>query len=165
VATVIAAPLAPAEPGTVIETSPASLCMVRALAQRLAEQGGAGLIVDYGHERSGSGDTLQAVSGHRFADPWQEPGSRDLTVHVDFDALAKAAAGEGVRVSGPRGQGEWLRAVGIEHRAEALARAAPERADEIAAALHRLVSAEQMGVLFKMLALTAPAWPRPEGFE
>jgi SAM-dependent MidA family methyltransferase len=161
----IPAPLEPAETGTIVETSPASLGVVRALAQRLARQSGAALIVDYGHARSGAGETLQAVSGHAYADPWQEPGSRDLTAHVDFEALGRAARAEGVRVSGPRGQGEWLQAMGIDARAAALAAAAPERAAEIEAARDRLVAPAQMGVLFKALALTAPDWPKPEGFE
>jgi SAM-dependent MidA family methyltransferase len=160
----IPAPLAPAETGTVVETSPASLGIVRALAQRIAAQGGAALIVDYGHVRSAAGETLQAVSGHAFADPWQEPGSRDLTAHVDFEALGRAAGAEGVRVAGPRSQGEWLEAMGIGVRAQALAGAAPERTAEIEAARDRLVAPEQMGALFKALAFVAPAWPDPEGF-
>jgi SAM-dependent MidA family methyltransferase len=159
----IPAPLAPAETGTIVETSPASVSIARALAQRLAAQGGGALIVDYGHVRGGSGDTLQAVSGHAFADPWEEPGNRDLTAHVDFEALARAAAGAGVRVAAAT-QGEWLRAMGIDLRAESLARAAPEQAEAIAAARDRLVSPEQMGSLFKALALTAPDWPEPAGF-
>jgi len=160
----IPAPLAPAETGTVVETSPASLGVVRALAQRIAAQGGGALIVDYGHVRSGTGETLQAVSGHAFADPWQAPGRRDLTAHVDFDALDRAARAEGVRTSGPRGQGEWLQAMGIDARAAALAHAASDRADEVAAARERLTAPDQMGILFKVLALTCPAWPEPEGF-
>ncbi|HZF96298.1 MAG TPA: SAM-dependent methyltransferase [Allosphingosinicella sp.] len=160
----IPAPLAPAETGTVVETSPASLGIVRALSQRLLEQGGAALIVDYGHVESAAGETLQAVSGHAFADPWDAPGSRDLTAHVDFGALARAAGAEGVQVTGPRRQGEWLRAMGIDQRTSALAEAAPARSAEIEAARDRLVSPEQMGSLFKALALVAPAWPEPEGF-
>jgi SAM-dependent MidA family methyltransferase len=159
----IPAPLAPAETGTVVETSPASLGIARALAQRLAAQGGAALIVDYGHVRSGSGETLQAVSGHEYADPWQEPGSRDLTAHVNFGALARAAAAEGVRVAGPRTQSEWLGAMGIDLRAAALAEAAPDRAAEVESARLRLVSAEAMGELFKAMALVSPDWPEPEG--
>ena len=161
----IPAPLAPAETGTIVETSPASVSIVRALAQRLVAAGGAALIVDYGHVRSGSGETLQAVSRHGFADPWEEPGSRDLTAHVDFEALARAAAGEGVIVFGPRGQGEWLGAMGIEQRAAALAAAAPERTGEIEAARARLVEPAQMGGLFKAMALTAVDWPEPAGFQ
>ena len=160
----IPAPLAPAETGTIVETSPASLNVARALSRRLAAQGGAALVVDYGHAKSGAGETLQAVAAHAYADPWQEPGSRDLTAHVDFEALAKAAAGEGVRISGPVGQGAFLEALGIGQRAAALSAASPDRAEEIEAARHRLVAPEQMGTLFKAMALTAPAWPAPEGF-
>ena len=161
----IPAPLAPAETGTVVETSPASLGIVRALGQRLAAQSGAALIVDYGRAASAAGETLQAVSRHGFADPWQEPGTRDLTAHVDFEALARAATAEGVRIAGPRPQGEWLRAIGIDVRAAALAKAAPDRAEEIDVARSRLVARDLMGDLFKAMALVSPAWPEPAGFE
>ncbi|WP_431851770.1 class I SAM-dependent methyltransferase [Allosphingosinicella sp.] len=160
----IPAPLAPAETGTIVETSPASASTVRELARRLAAQGGAALIADYGHVRSGIGETLQAVSSHGFADPWDEPGARDLTAHVDFEALCRAAEGQGVRLSGPRPQGEWLQAMGIDARAAALAGRAPDRSSEIEDARDRLVSPDRMGTLFKMLALTSPDWPEPEGF-
>jgi SAM-dependent MidA family methyltransferase len=146
------------------ETSPASLEIVGALARRLAAQGGAALIVDYGHDRPGTGDTLQAVSGHAFADPFEAPGERDLTAHVDFHALASAARVAGVRVFGPAPQGAWLGAMGIKLRAASLAKAAPERGPEIAAARERLTGAGQMGRLFKAMALVAPSWPQPAGF-
>ncbi|HEX2764171.1 MAG TPA: SAM-dependent methyltransferase [Allosphingosinicella sp.] len=160
----IPADLRGAPAGTMIETSPASLATVRMLARRVRLHGGAALIVDYGHDRTSAGDTLQAVSRHGFADPWAEPGERDLTVHVDFESLGRAAAEAGARVSGPVGQGDFLDRLGLRARAAALARAAPERADEIEAARHRLTSPEAMGTLFRVLAVTAPSWPEPEGF-
>ena len=153
------------EADVIEEDSPASLAIVRALAGRLASQGGAALIVDYGHNRPGTGDTLQAVSGHAYADPWEAPGTRDLTAHVDFPALAAAARDAGVRVHGPMPQGDWLETMGIQLRAAALAKAAPERTGEIAAARDRLIAPSQMGRLFKVLALVAPAWPAPAGFS
>ena len=152
----------PADPVT--EASPASIAIVRTLARRLAAQGGVALIVDYGHDRPGIGDTLQAVSRHQYADPWQAPGSRDLTAHVDFSALAEAARAEGLRSFGPVGQGDWLEAMGIQLRAASLAKAAPERTEEIAAARDRLTAHSQMGRLFRVLALAAPGWPEPAGF-
>ena len=152
-----------APPGTVMEAAPAAAAIVRRLAQCIAMQSGAALIVDYGHDRTAAGDTLQAVAAHEYADPWIEPGTRDLTAHVDFEALAAAAAAEGARVSGPAGQGDFLTMLGIDSRVQALSRAAPDRADEIAAARDRLVSPQQMGTLFRVLALTAPHWPAPEG--
>ncbi|HYI65256.1 MAG TPA: SAM-dependent methyltransferase [Allosphingosinicella sp.] len=146
------------------ETSPAAVDVVRALARRLVRQGGGALIVDYGYDRPGTGDTLQAVSRHAFADPFEAPGDRDLSAHVDFAALARAARGEGARVFGPVAQGDWLDAMGIALRAAALAKAAPERAGEIAEARARLAAPERMGRLFKVLALAAPGWPEPAGF-
>ena len=104
------------------------------------------------------------MSAHEYADPWTAPGTRDLTAHVDFEALHDAAKAEGVRVYGAIGQGTWLRAMGIDLRAAQLAKAAPERTEEIVAARERLSAPEQMGRLFKVMALVAPRWPEPEGF-
>ena len=146
------------------EASPVSIAIVAALSRRIAAQGGALLIIDYGHEAPGSGDTLQSVAGHRFADPFEAPGERDLTAHVDFAALAEAAREAGLRATGPVGQGPWLEALGIGARAAMLAKAAPERADEIITARRRLTDDEEMGALFKVLALVAPDWPMPEEF-
>ena len=145
-----------------VETSPASLAIAAALSRRIAAQGGAALIVDYGHDRPGRGDTLQAVCRHAYADPFEAPGERDLTAHVDFSALTGAA--EGVRVSGPVPQGAWLDAMGLPLRAAALARAAPGRTEEIAAARDRLSAPSQMGRLFKVLAFSARHWAVPAGF-
>ena len=153
-----------AETGAIVERSPASAGIAAKLARRLAAHGGAALFIDYGHERRGIGDTLQAVSNHGYADPWEAPGTRDLTAHVDFEALHDAARAEGVRVYGAIGQGAFLRAMGIDLRAAQLAKAAPERTEEIVAARERLAAPEQMGRLFKVMALVAPRWPEPEGF-
>ncbi len=157
-------PLRAAPPGTILETSPASLAHSRGLAGRLCLNGGAALIVDYGHDRVGAGETLQAVRRHAYADPWAEPGESDLTAHVDFESLGRAAAEAGVRVHGPVAQGDWLARLGIDARAAALAAAAPGRSEEIGAARDRLVEPGQMGRLFRVMSLSARPWPAPEGF-
>jgi SAM-dependent MidA family methyltransferase len=153
-----------ADPGAIIETSPASVAIVRTLARRLLAKGGAALIIDYGYEGPAVGDTLQAVRGHQYANPFEDPGEADLTAHVDFATLKEAAEAEGLTVHGPVTQGAFLTALGVDARAEALARAAPERAEGIAVDRDRLVGEEQMGELFKAIALTAPGWPVPAGF-
>jgi SAM-dependent MidA family methyltransferase len=163
--TAIPAHLRDAPEGTILETSPASLAMVRGLAQRLAAQGGAALIIDYGHDRTSSGETLQAVKAHVYADPWITPGESDLTVHVDFEALCAAAARSGVTLLGPVAQGDFLTRLGIDARLASLSRSAPDRADEFRVARDRLVSPEQMGTLFRVIGLSAPGWPPLEGFE
>ena len=156
--TVLPAALRAARPGAIVETSPASINVMRDLAQRLAVQGGAALVIDYGYEGPAVGDTLQAVRGHAYANPFERPGEQDLTAHVDFATLALAARGEGVAVAGPVGQGAFLSALGIRQRAEKLAERDPRaRVDR-----DRLVGA--MGELFRVLALTAPQWPTPAGF-
>ena len=158
-------PAADSAPGTIVEACPAAAAIVAGLARRIGKQGGAALIVDYGPARSGTGDTLQAVSAHGFADPWTEPGERDLTAHVDFEALGEVARREGARVAGPRTQGDWLVAIGLDLRARALARSAPERAAGIDAARDRLAAPDGMGDLFKVMALISPNWPEAAGFE
>jgi SAM-dependent MidA family methyltransferase len=164
-ASAVPAPLRAAPPGTIVETSPASLAAAGDLARRVAGQGGGALIVDYGHDRSAPGETLQAVKMHEYADCWTDPGKQDLTVHVDFESLARAARGAGARVHGPVGQGEWLDRIGLGARASALSLQAPHRADEVCAARRRLAAPGEMGSLFRVLGLSAPGWPEPEGFR
>ncbi len=152
--------------GAVVEVRPVALALAHALGERLAGAGGAALIVDYGYQRSAPGDTLQAVRGHAFHDPLEDPGEADLTAHVDFAALARAAAEGGARTYGPVPQGGFLESLGIAARTEALVAAAtPGQTADIAAAQRRLVGAADMGELFKVLALTHPELPPPPGFD
>jgi SAM-dependent MidA family methyltransferase len=138
---------------------------VAALAQRIAQHGGAALIVDYGHG-GGFGDTLQAVRGHNYADPLSAPGESDLTTQVDFAALARTARRAGAQAHGPVAQGDFLRRLGIEVRAERLkASATAQQVADIDAALARLIAGDQMGDLFKVLAIAHPDIGALAGFE
>ncbi len=150
--------------GTVIEIGTEAISVVRKAAARIVRSSGVALFVDYGSSESGLGDTFQAVKAHRYADPLAQPGEADLTFHVDFAQTARAARNEGAQVFGPANQGAFLSTLGIEARAAALKRAAPERAGEIDAAIDRLTNAEQMGTLFKVMALAAPDSTAPPGF-
>ena len=122
------------------------------------------LIADYGYTMPGIGSTLQAVRSHQFADPFENPGHHDLTAHVNFVELANLARMRHLRVNGPVEQGEWLKALGIDARAQSLCTNQPEKADEILAARERLVEAAGMGSLFKILGISNEEWPEPEGF-
>jgi NADH dehydrogenase [ubiquinone] 1 alpha subcomplex assembly factor 7 len=156
----------PAPPGAVFEFCPDAQSIARALGACAGGPQSAALILDYGHGRSAFGETLQAVHGHRYADPLAEPGAADLTAHVDFAALARAAEKGGAAVHGPVGQGRFLSTLGIDARAERLAAGAePEAARGIEAAKRRLVAPEEMGTLFKVMALTSPGAGIPPGFE
>jgi NADH dehydrogenase [ubiquinone] 1 alpha subcomplex assembly factor 7 len=150
--------------GTIVETCPAAAAVVGEVAARLAAQGGAALFVDYGHAAFRAGSTLQAVRQHRKVDPFADPGEADLTALVDFATLAEVAQARGARWLGTAEQGAWLRALGIDARAQALAQAAPAQAEAIVAARDRLVAPDQMGRLFKVMGLAAPTWPDGAGF-
>jgi SAM-dependent MidA family methyltransferase len=151
-------PLVRAAPaGAVFEWRPDTEIMK--IASRVRDQDGAALIIDYGHLRSDAGDTFQAIARHSFTDPLKNPGQADVTAHVDFQALARAAEDLGARVHGPVTQGEFLKRLGIEARATGLmAKASPEIASDIASALKRLTDSGRggMGSMFKAIAISDP---------
>ena len=150
--------------GAVYETSPASLALAEDIGHAIARRGGAALIIDYGYERPGFGETLQAVGRNQFKALLEKPGTIDLSAHVDFTAIAAAARCGGARAYGPVDQGPFLEALGISARAEKLAKANKKDAPMIAAAVDRLVGRAQMGTLFKAMAIMPPNAPAPPGF-
>lgn len=156
--------LADAPLGAIVERNPASEAIMAVLSERIARQGGALLIIDYGYEGPATGDTLQAMHAHAFADPLDAPGTRDLTAHVDFAMLAAIGRNAGLKPSPCIGQGAFLTTLGIDARMASLAKRNPERADDLHAARDRLVSPDQMGRLFRVLALRHADWPMPAGF-
>jgi len=155
---------AQAQDGAIIETPIVGAGIAYALAQRIAKQGGAAIIIDYGYAGPLLGDTLQAVKAHEFADPFANPGEVDLTTHVDFTTIGNMARQAGLRVLGPVDQGAYLRDLGIDARADQLARTSPARAAEVETARARLTDADAMGSLFKAMAWVHPDWADPAGF-
>jgi NADH dehydrogenase [ubiquinone] 1 alpha subcomplex assembly factor 7 len=156
---------ADAQAGAIAEISPAVLALGRELGARLAAEGGAALFIDYGYYPSACGDTLQAVRRHCRHEVLTAPGTADLTAHVDFAAFADAARSAGAGTHGPVSQGAFLTALGIDARAAALLRnATPTQADAIRSACRRLIATEEMGTLFKVLALSHRDAPAPLGF-
>jgi NADH dehydrogenase [ubiquinone] 1 alpha subcomplex assembly factor 7 len=156
-----------ADEGAVIEVGAVAHHFMFDMATRLAKQGGAALFLDYGHAISGFGDTLQALRAHTPVSPLFEPGECDITAHVDFAAMARSARAAGATVHGPIDQGDFLRALGIDVRARALGERSPDRASEIDAARRRLVGKgeNEMGALFKAMAVANRAIPAPPGFQ
>jgi NADH dehydrogenase [ubiquinone] 1 alpha subcomplex assembly factor 7 len=153
-----------AEFGTVIETCPGAAATMFEAAGRLVSQGGAALFIDYGHMAPRAGSTLQAIRRHRKLDPLKAPGEADLTAHVDFDQMKQIALSRGAQWVGTTTQGEWLTALGIDARADALGEFAPQHKASLLAARDRLVDPAQMGDLFKVMALAGPEWPDGAGF-
>jgi SAM-dependent MidA family methyltransferase len=151
--------------GAFYETSPAATAIVQQIAEAIARKGGAALIVDYGYGADGGfGETLQAIAAHKYASVLEAPGDADLSAHVDFAALARIAREAGAAPFGPVPQGEFLEALGIVQRAATLARGRLGSTPEIDAQLERLILPDQMGTLFKALAILPNDVHIPAGF-
>lgn len=154
-----------AKEGDILERSPLSTRIMGTIARRIATQGGAALVVDYGYGAGKWGDSLQAVKAHHYHPVLEAPGTADITAHVDFAALAHAAVDAGAKPWGPITQRQFLNAMGIGPRLLQLLKAAPPELHEIlSAGVERLIAIDQMGTLFRVLAVTPPAWDEAAGF-
>ncbi|MBM3573881.1 MAG: class I SAM-dependent methyltransferase, partial [Alphaproteobacteria bacterium] len=163
-AVLLAHDVAMAPIGSIAELCPAGLVLARQLGDRVAQDGGAALVIDYGYDASQPGETLQAVRNHQPCDALAAPGKADLTAHVDFARLARAARDGGAAVHGPIGQGTWLRRLGIAARAKTLNASAGQRRD-IDGAIHRLIDPDEMGRLLRVLVIAHPGLPALAGLE
>jgi len=150
------------KPGDIVEFCPAAGPIITEIAQRLATQGGVALIVDYGGWRS-LGDTLQALKAHQPVSPLSQCGDADLTAHVDFEALDRAAAG--LTKGQITNQGAFLERLGITERAQALAQNLKGTALGTHIDAHRrLTHPQEMGTLFKAYAMRPLGAPDLPGF-
>ncbi len=163
--TIVPPSWARASQGTMIETSSAASAIMTEISQRLKEQGGAALIIDYGSFELRAGSTLQAIRAHEKVDPLAHPGEADLTAHVDFELLKTISEREGADVMGLTMQADWLRNMGIDVRHEALQRKNPAEVDKLNRQYNRLMDDGQMGMLFKVLGICGRRWPIGAGFD
>ena len=140
--------------GAIFETAPAREAIIISLAHHITSHDGAALLIDYGHDKSGFGDTFQAIKSHKFVPVLAHPGKSDLTSHVDFQAISQIAAQHGARIAGSLSQGEFLLKLGLLERAGRLGnlKSATIQA-QIQTDVERLVSPQQMGELFKVFCL------------
>ncbi len=140
-------------PGTIFEIAPGRESIAEEIGERISRLGLAALFFDYGHLQAGFGDTLQAVRAHAPEDVLAAPGAADLTSHVDFSALARAAA-RGGSASAFLTQREFLGRMGAQERVEQLTAAKPDAtAASVRSAVLRLMDPAQMGTLFKAMAI------------
>jgi NADH dehydrogenase [ubiquinone] 1 alpha subcomplex assembly factor 7 len=150
----------------VFEEPTERLLIAQALGHMIKSQGGAALVIDYGHRKSAPGDTLQAMKDHAFCGILESPGKVDLTSHVDFEALLTAFRSGGARGLPLLTQAEFLEKMGIGRRTEMLARKLEGSAREnLESASQRFIDANQMGLLFKVACATHPAMPAPYPFD
>lgn len=159
------AELADAPPGAIVEISPPQMEVGAALGARIARDGGAALLIDYGRDHPEPGDTLQALNSHRKVGPLECPGEADLTVHVDFPAVLASARAAGAATGPILSQADLLARLGLGERALALAQARPDRAEALLRQVHRLTDANEMGTLFKAAAIFRAGDPAPPAFD
>lgn len=158
--------LAETEQGQLVEICAAAEAIASEIGAHISDHGGAALIIDYGDWAS-YGDTFQAVKSHKKTSPLTTPGQADLTAHVDFAALANAVQGDAsCAATAMIPQGVFLERLGITHRAQQLAQALSGAALENHIAAHRrLTHPDEMGNLFKILALYDGRFSPPPGLQ
>ncbi|MGH8703982.1 MAG: SAM-dependent methyltransferase, partial [Burkholderiales bacterium] len=129
------------------------------LAGRALERG-AILVVDYGfpgreffHPQRSMGTLACHYRHHVHGDPFWLPGLQDISAHVDFSALARAAAESELEVLGYASQAQFLVNSGITQLLGEADPADAARYLPAAAAANRLLSPSEMGELFKVLAV------------
>jgi SAM-dependent MidA family methyltransferase len=119
------------------------------------------LLIDYGfgasefyHPQRNAG-TLMCFAQHRsHPDPLHDPGKEDITAHVDFSAIADAAAGAGLQLAGYTSQARFLMNCGILDLLGELPREDARHWAQAVAPVQRLLSEAEMGELFKVIAFT-----------
>lgn len=153
------------ENGSIVELCPTAMSTAGTIAAHIAKYSGAALIIDYGYDKSAVGDTFQAMKDHQYSYPLDNIGTSDLTAHVNFDMIADAARQKGVTIHGPVAQGPFLMSIGMGERAMGLSKDGETKEQEhILSALMRLTSPDQMGELFRVLALTSLEQTKVAGF-
>ena len=150
-----------AKDGAIIEESIESLGIMRKLSEHIQKYTGGALIIDYGynihsHERKRGhyNSTLQAIKNHQYSPVIDTLGEADLTAHVDFNALSKAAKERSIKNIAFGTQREFLIKYGIKIRLESLKKSlSVQDFSVVEKQVFRLISTSQMGELFKVLEL------------
>lgn len=140
--------------GDIYELSPERLSFVKDTLSLLKQCTGAALFIDYGYTKPAYGESLQALYKHQYCPVLENVGEADLTAHVDFRGVERAAKAAGVDVFGPVTQAQFLLNLGIDVRAQALIKASPPHTKDIEKALRRLTHSDEMGTLFKTIGLS-----------
>lgn len=152
--------------GDIVEVCEVGQVVIEQVTRHLCHYGGVALFIDYGYAQNLCGDTLQAIANRQKTSPFVAMGEADLTTHVDFLAMREVALKQGGQVPAIQTQGEFLKQLGIILRANRLmAQANAADQQEIAQALRRLTDPQEMGTLFKVMAIAHPAMPPLPAFD
>jgi NADH dehydrogenase [ubiquinone] 1 alpha subcomplex assembly factor 7 len=147
-----------------IEFSPAAINIFSSLTKRILETGGIAIIIDYALSHNDIYGSLQAIKHHKYIDPLREPGNSDLSSKVNFSILSNIAKELNANVHGPIKQKVLLQNLGIKLRCEQLIKKNPGKKNAILSDYNRLTSKDEMGDLFKAIAITSKNSIKPAGF-
>lgn len=146
------------------EESPQAVSLMKEICTRLLKQKGVFLFIDYGYAEGG-GESLQALFEKEPSHPLSHIGKSDLTCHINFGRLKEIALFHGLSVLGPLPQGKFLENIGLRVRIEMLKHQNPSEKAKLEIGATRLTHPQQMGTLFKVMAIFPPSSPIPLGFE
>jgi len=147
------------------ELSPNAISVVKDITNHIMKYGGSSILIDYGYVKSNGSDSLQAVSNHNAVDPLSLVGEVDLTAHVDFHALKKTSNNTGGFVPDIISQREFLKNMGIDIRTKQLKiNATNDQKYDIDKAVERLTGVNEMGSLFKVMAISSNKIKNVTGF-
>ncbi len=147
--------LPPPKEGDIFEVCAQARHFISTLCKTMKLTKSASIFIDYGHLKGAYGDTFQAITNHKFANPLTTAGEADLTAHVDFAPLIAIAKEKGIHNFATT-QGDFLIKMGILERAGRLgASLSSQKQQEIRKDVERLAHEDHMGSLFKVMALTS----------
>ncbi len=145
-------------PGYVSEIHFVGEAFVRSVGDSLKR--GVAMLIDYGfsereyYHPDRRGGTLMCHYRHRtHSDPFFLPGAQDVTAHVNFSAMLRAALEANLQAYGYATQAQFLIACGITDRLARVDAANASTYLPLANQAQRLLSPAEMGELFKVLAL------------
>jgi SAM-dependent MidA family methyltransferase len=163
--------------GYLTEVHPVATGFIRSLSDMLRNglaesgQGSAAFLIDYGFpareyylDQRDHGTLMCHYRHHAHGDPFFLPGLQDITTHVDFTAMARAAIDGGLDLLGYLSQAAFLLEAGL---GDLLLRTPADDARHYlpqANAVQKLTSPAEMGELFKVLVVGTKL-RLPERFE
>jgi NADH dehydrogenase [ubiquinone] 1 alpha subcomplex assembly factor 7 len=161
-----------AKDGAVVEESPESIKTVKSISKYISDNEGVALIIDYGYEINPEfrrsyqyTPTLQGIKQHKYIPILSDFGNVDLSAHVDFWAIKKASIVHNVKTWHTVSQGKFLIACGIGLRLKYLIKENKSLFDILIRQYDRLTGVDQMGELFKVIAITSNDEIIPLGFD
>ncbi|MFM7084124.1 MAG: class I SAM-dependent methyltransferase [Hyphomicrobium sp.] len=134
--------------------------ILQELSTRILKHPLAALFIDYGYEKPTFGETLQAIRVHTPEHPLCSPGEADLSAQVDFACFKSQAINYGFEIDGPLSQSDFLLHLGIVERCSRLMKDNPLKAAQIEGDVMRLISANGMGIRFKVICLRTANLPK-----